>query len=110
MIPDVPVRQYVLSVPFELRLLLASPATWVYYLLYAWVGVFGILTTSQFWLLAGEILDAAQARRIFLANGSNCMGHGPGCGGESAGLRCFQSKQACRDQTVDQRVTSNPEK
>lgn len=52
-----------------LYLLLREPAAWVFYLLYAWVGMFGILTTSQFWLLAGELFDASQARRIFPALG-----------------------------------------
>ena len=39
--------------------------SWVYYLFYAWTGVAGGMVTSQFWLLANAVFDAAQAKRIF---------------------------------------------
>ena len=45
--------------------LLRQGDTWVAYLFYAWVGVATGLTTSQFWLLANAVFDAAQAKRIF---------------------------------------------
>lgn len=48
-----------------LRLLLGIDDTWVFYAFYAWVGTFGALTNSQFWLLAGGLLDSGQAKRIF---------------------------------------------
>jgi ATP/ADP translocase/HEAT repeat protein len=48
-----------------LRLLMEVRQDWVFYLFYSWVGVAGGLTTSQFWLLANGIFDAAQAKRIF---------------------------------------------
>ncbi len=38
---------------------------WIIYLFYSWVGVAGGLTTSQFWLQANGVFDAAQAKRIF---------------------------------------------
>lgn len=38
---------------------------WGIYLFYSWVGVAGGLTTSQFWLQANGVFDAAQAKRIF---------------------------------------------
>ena len=48
-----------------LRLLIGVHQEWVYYLFYSWVGVAGGLITSQFWLLANGVFDAAQAKRIF---------------------------------------------
>lgn len=43
------------------------PTGWkgIIYLFYSWVGVAGGLTTSQFWLQANGVFDAAQAKRIF---------------------------------------------
>src|SRR6056297_3798484 len=37
----------------------------VYMLFYIWVGIFGILVISLFWLLANSIFDAAQSKRLF---------------------------------------------
>ncbi|MEN8006301.1 MAG: Npt1/Npt2 family nucleotide transporter [Candidatus Krumholzibacteriota bacterium] len=48
-----------------LRLLIGVRQEWVFYLFYSWVGVAGGLTTSQFWLLANGVFDAAQAKRLF---------------------------------------------
>ncbi len=48
-----------------LRWFIGFGQDWVYYLFYSWVGVAGGLTTSQFWLLANGVFDAAQAKRIF---------------------------------------------
>ena len=48
-----------------LRLLIGVRQDWVYYLFYSWVGVAGGLITSQFWLLANGVFDAAQAKRVF---------------------------------------------
>ena len=38
---------------------------WIIYFFYSWVGVAGGLTTSQFWLHANGVFDAAQAKRVF---------------------------------------------
>ena len=38
---------------------------WVYFAFYSFVSIVGGLTTSQYWLLANAVFDAAQARRIF---------------------------------------------
>ncbi len=38
---------------------------WIVYFFYSWVGVAGGLTTSQFWLHANGVYDAAQAKRVF---------------------------------------------
>ncbi len=48
-----------------LRWLITIDAGWIYYAFYVWVGVYGILATAQFWLLANAVYDAAQAKRVF---------------------------------------------
>ncbi|MEW5874408.1 MAG: Npt1/Npt2 family nucleotide transporter [Candidatus Zixiibacteriota bacterium] len=40
------------------------------YVLYVWVAVYGILTTAQFWLLANEVYDPRQAKRLFAILGT----------------------------------------
>jgi len=52
-----------------LRWLLDLGQVWVFYLFYAWVGIYGVLATAQFWLVANVLFDAVQARRIFPALG-----------------------------------------
>lgn len=37
----------------------------IYMFFYIWVGIFGILAISLFWLLANSIFDAAQSKRLF---------------------------------------------
>ncbi len=52
---------------FILRWLVAlPPQSWIAYTFYIWVSIYGVLTTSQFWLLANGIYDATQAKRIFV--------------------------------------------
>lgn len=68
-----------------LRWLVTLEAGWVYYLFYAWVGIFGILVTAQFWLLANAIYDAAQAKRIFSMLGAAGI-VGAFAGGEITGF------------------------
>ncbi|SMO56141.1 Npt1/Npt2 family nucleotide transporter [Fodinibius sediminis] len=48
-----------------LRLLFSLHTQWVYLLFYIWVGIFGILVISQFWLYANALFDAAQSKRLF---------------------------------------------
>ncbi len=48
-----------------LRSLIQLDHPWVYYVFYAWVSIYGILATSQFWLFANEIFNPAQAKRLF---------------------------------------------
>jgi len=50
-----------------LRGLLAVGGPWVAYALYAWVSIFGLLVTSQFWLFANALFTSSQAKRIFTA-------------------------------------------
>ncbi|UCG51004.1 MAG: HEAT repeat domain-containing protein [Candidatus Latescibacterota bacterium] len=54
---------------FVLRWLLELTQPWVFYLFYIWVSIFGILSTSQFWLLANAVFDATQAKRTFVLFG-----------------------------------------
>jgi len=50
-----------------MRGLMALGGEWVSYALYAWVSIYGLLVTSQFWLLANALFTSAQAKRIFTA-------------------------------------------
>ena len=54
---------------FILRYLLTIDQPWVFYTFYVWVSIYGILTTSQFWLMANAVYDASQAKRIFVPLG-----------------------------------------
>lgn len=38
---------------------------WLYPTIYVWVGVFGVLATTQVWALANHVLTTREARRIF---------------------------------------------
>lgn len=38
---------------------------WVFVVFYIWVGIFGILVISQFWLYANALFNAAQSKRLF---------------------------------------------
>ena len=46
------------------------------YLLYIWVAIFAVLTTSQFWLLANAVFDARQAKRLFGFIGAGAIAGG----------------------------------
>ena len=45
--------------------LLSLEQSWVYYLFYVWVSIFGVLSTSQFWLFANASMNPRQAKRLF---------------------------------------------
>ena len=46
------------------------------YVLYIWVAIFAVLTTSQFWLLANAVFDARQAKRLFGFIGAGAIAGG----------------------------------
>ena len=47
---------------------------WIIPLLYIWVEIIIVLSIAQFWLLAGEVFDARQAKRLFgLISGSGAI-------------------------------------
>src|SRR5262249_45851767 len=41
------------------------PASWLYPTIYVWVGIFGVLATTQVWALANQVLTTREARRVF---------------------------------------------
>ena len=40
-------------------------ANWIVPVLYVWMEVINVLTVQQFWLLASDVCDARQAKRLF---------------------------------------------
>ncbi len=68
-----------------LRYLLAVGSSWVFYAFYAWVGVYGILVTALFWLLANAVFDVQQAKRLFTFLGAAGI-LGAFCAGEATSL------------------------
>jgi len=49
-----------------LRWLLGLEASWVFYVFYIWVSIYGALTASQYWLFANAVFDPAQGKRLFV--------------------------------------------
>lgn len=45
--------------------LISQQYDWLVYVFYVWVSLFGAITTSQFWLLANQVFDAREAKRLF---------------------------------------------
>ena len=45
--------------------LLRWGSSWMYYVMYIWVSLFGAITTSQFWLLANHTFNPREAKRLF---------------------------------------------
>jgi ATP:ADP antiporter, AAA family len=41
------------------------PPRWLYPTIYVWVGIFGVLATTQVWALANHVLTTREARRVF---------------------------------------------
>ena len=48
-----------------LMLYLNYQAEWFLYLIFIWVAIFGVVVTSQFWLLANYVFNAREAKRLF---------------------------------------------
>ncbi|MDX1476461.1 MAG: Npt1/Npt2 family nucleotide transporter [Saprospiraceae bacterium] len=49
---------------------------WVLYAFYVWVAVFGVLTASQFWILANVVFNAREAKRLFGFIGAGAIAGG----------------------------------
>jgi ATP:ADP antiporter, AAA family len=64
-----------------LRWMLLNPQPWTVFAFYTWAAMAGVLTTSQFWLLANGLYDASSAKRIFPILGLGGIA-GAFCGGE----------------------------
>ena len=45
--------------------MIGQNVSWLIYAFYVWVSLFGVFTTSQFWLLANYVFDAREAKRVF---------------------------------------------
>ena len=56
---------------------------WLYPTIYVWVGVFGVLATTQVWALANHVLTTREARRVFSLVASGAIS-----GGIFAGFFC----------------------
>jgi ATP/ADP translocase/HEAT repeat protein len=65
--------------------LIGAEGTWSTYVLYAWVSIYGLLVTSQFWLFANTIFAASQAKRVFTVLSVGAI-LGAVSGGEITGL------------------------
>jgi AAA family ATP:ADP antiporter len=50
--------------------------TWFLYLFYVWVAIFGVVLTTQFWLLANYIFNAREAKRLFGPIGAGAISGG----------------------------------
>lgn len=48
-----------------LRWMLELESSWVFYVFYIWVSIYGALTASQYWLFANAVYDPAQGKRLF---------------------------------------------
>ena len=68
-----------------LRGLLSVGGEWVTYLLYAWVSIYGLVVTSQFWLMANALFTASQSKRVFTLLSAGAI-VGAIAGGEITGL------------------------
>lgn len=51
-------------------------AAWFLYLFYAWASIFGVITTTQFWLLANYIFNVREAKRLFGLIGAGAISGG----------------------------------
>jgi ATP/ADP translocase/HEAT repeat protein len=49
---------------------------WLVYVFYVWVSLFGVFTTSQYWLLANYVFDAREAKRLFPFIGAGAIAGG----------------------------------
>lgn len=51
-------------------------ATWFFYFFYVWVAIFGVISASQFWLMANEIFNVREAKRLFGFLGAGAISGG----------------------------------
>ena len=51
-------------------------AGWLLYAVYVWVAVFAVLSASQFWLLANDVFNTREAKRIFGFIGAGAIAGG----------------------------------
>ena len=56
--------------------LVSQQYSWLIYVFYVWVSLFGVFTTTQFWLLANYVFDAREAKRLFPVIGAGAIAGG----------------------------------
>lgn len=61
---------------FWFALSMGLRSIWLPYVLYIWVAIFSVLTGNQFWLLANDIYDAREAKRLFGFIGAGAISGG----------------------------------
>jgi AAA family ATP:ADP antiporter len=66
-----------------------SAPRWLYPTIYVWVGIFGVLATTQVWALANHVLTTREARRVF-----GLVASGAITGGIFAGFFCKLAAKA----------------
>ncbi|MCB0663423.1 MAG: hypothetical protein KDC24_11830, partial [Saprospiraceae bacterium] len=49
---------------------------WILYLFYIWMAIFGILSASQFWIMANIVFNSREAKRLFGFIGSGAIAGG----------------------------------
>jgi len=49
---------------------------WLMYALYVWVAIFGVITGTQFWLMANNIFNSREAKRLFGFIGAGAISGG----------------------------------
>jgi len=70
---------------FILRWVVSTGSTWAMYTFYIWVSIYGVLSTSQFWLFANAVYTPTQAKRLFVLLNLGAI-IGAFTGGEVTGL------------------------
>jgi AAA family ATP:ADP antiporter len=61
---------------FGVLLYLNVVGGWILYAFYIWVSLFGVLTASQFWILANVVFNAREAKRLFGFIGAGAIAGG----------------------------------
>jgi AAA family ATP:ADP antiporter len=61
---------------FGILLNVAGIGSWVYFGFYLWVSIFGVLTASQFWILANIVFNVREAKRLFGFIGAGAIASG----------------------------------
>ncbi len=61
---------------FRGLLLINNQKVWFIYAFYIWVAIFGVVWSSQFWLLANYVFDAREAKRLFGFIGAGAISGG----------------------------------
>jgi AAA family ATP:ADP antiporter len=61
---------------FGILLQIPGIGNWVYFGFYLWVSIFGVLTASQFWILANVVFNVREAKRLFGFIGAGAIASG----------------------------------